>query len=120
MLAPARPAGSPTVSFTFTGRLTLRGCFTSAWTDGRKVKCPAAARKACVEGRQIEVYASYTQVPRQTVTAAANGRFTATVTFEDDYIEGYLRVGSKRVRSKGLRIACHPLSEPFDISEARP
>jgi hypothetical protein len=120
MLAPPRPAGSATVTFSFTGRLALRGCFTSAWTNGRKVKCPAAARRACLEGRKIEIYVSHAQVPRQTVTAAANGRFAATVTFEDDYIEGHLKVGSKRVRNQGLKIACHPLSESFDISEERP
>ncbi len=120
MLAPPRPAGSATVTLAITGKLAMRGCFTSASTNGRKVKCPGAVRKACVEGRTIEVYASHAQTQRQFVTAAADGSFTATVVFEDDYLEGHLLIGPRRAQSKGLRIVCYPLSSPFDVSEARP
>jgi hypothetical protein len=121
MLVPARPEGSPTVSATISGKLALRGCFTSTWTDGRKVKCPKPVLRTCVAGRTIEVYASHAQIPRQFVTAGPDGSFTVTVVFEDDFQTVHLKLGSIRTRSKGLRIVCFPMSTfSVDVSEARP
>ncbi len=120
MLAPPRPAGSQTVAYTITGKLVMRGCFTSAWSNGRKVKCSAAVLRACVTGRTIEIYAPYALIRRQSVSAGAGGSFTATVESEDDYLEVDLSVGAKRVQSKRLRILCNPMSSWVDISEARP
>src|SRR4249919_3746990 len=65
ILAPPRPAGSPTVTYTITGKLVMRGCFTSASSNGRKVKCSGAVLKACVESRTIDVYAPYALIRRQ-------------------------------------------------------
>lgn len=120
ILAPPRPAGSATLTFALTGRLVMRGCFTSAWSNGRKVKCPPAVLKECVQGRTIEVYAPYARIPRQFVNAGADGKFTATVEFEDDYQELFLKVAAKSAQSRGLRIICDPGSLPVDISEAPP
>jgi hypothetical protein len=121
LLAPPRPEGSPTVTATITGKLALRGCFTSTWSDGRKVKCPKPVLKTCVAGRTIEVSASHAQTPRQFVTTSANGSFSATVVFEDDFQTVHLLLGPIRTRSKGLRIVCFPMGTfPVDVSEARP
>jgi hypothetical protein len=117
MLAPPRPAGSPTVSFAITGKLAMR-CFTSASSNGRKVKCPGAVLKVCVAGRTIEVIANFSEIPRQSVSARADGSFTVTVVFQDDFQEGFLKLAPVRTQSKGLKISCYPDSSPFDISEA--
>jgi hypothetical protein len=121
LLVPPRPEGSPTVSATISGKLALRGCFTSAWTDGRKVKCSKAVRNACVRGRSIEVFASHAQTPRQFVTAGADGSFDVTVVFEDDFQTVHLLLDRVRTQRKGLRIICQPMgSFSVDVSEARP
>jgi hypothetical protein len=121
MLVPLRPEGSPTVTATITGKLVLRGCFTSAWSDGRKVKCSKTVRKTCVAGRSIEVFASHAQTPRQFVSAGPDGSFSATVTFEADFQTVHLILKQIRTRSKGLRIVCYPMgSFSVDVSEANP
>jgi hypothetical protein len=121
LLVPPRPEGSPTVTATITGKLALRGCFTSTWSDGRKVKCPKPVLRTCVAGRTIEVSASHAQSPRQFVTTSANGGFSATVAFEDDFQTVHLLLGPIRARSKGLRIVCFPVGAfSVDVSEARP
>ena len=120
ILAPPRPAGSPTVTYTITGKLVMRGCFTSASSNGRKVKCSGAVLKACVESRTIDVYAPYALIRRQSVSAGVDGSFTATVESGDDYLEVDLSVGAKRVHSKRQRINCYAGSDWIDISEARP
>lgn len=121
MLVPPRPEGSATVSATISGKLGLRGCFTSAWSDGRKVKCSKAVRKTCVSHRSIKVTALQSQTPTQWVTAGADGSFTATVVFEDDFLTVHLSLGPIRSQRKGLRIICYPMdSFSVDVSEAHP
>jgi hypothetical protein len=120
MLVPARPEGSPTVTATVAGRLVMR-CFTSAWSDGIKVKCPKPVLRTCVAGRAIEVYAPYDQTEKQFVSAGPNGSFAAPVTFEDDFLTVHLLLAPIRAQSKGFRIVCFPMgSFSVDISEARP
>ena len=121
MVVPARPEGSATVTATISGKLTLRGCFTSTWSDGRKVKCPKSVLRRCVTGRTIEVFASHAQLQRQFVTAGADGSFSATIAFEDDFQTVHLILKQIKTRSKGLRIVCFPTgSFSVDVSEARP
>jgi hypothetical protein len=121
IVVPPRPEGSPTVTATITGKLEMRGCFTSTWSDGRKVKCPKPVLRTCVAGRTIEVSASRAQPPRQVVTAGADGNFSATVEFEDDFQTVHFVLGTIRTRSKGLRIVCFPIGNfSVDVSEARP
>jgi hypothetical protein len=121
LLVPSRPEGSPTVTATISGKLEMRGCFTSTWSDGRKVKCPKPVLKTCVGGRTIEVSASHAQPARQFITAGADGGFSASVAFEDDFQTVHLALGAIRTRSKGLRIVCFPSrSFSVDVSEARP
>ena len=120
VLAPARPVGSPTLSYSVAGKLVMRGCFTSTFTDGRKVKCSGAVRNTCVSGREIEVYAPYSQAPRTSVAAGPDGAFSAPVATEDDYQEVLLSVDPVRKQKQGRRIICFAGSLWIDISEARP
>jgi hypothetical protein len=112
-LAP--PAiGDATVSYTVTGKLTMR-CFTSASSNGRKVKCSGAVRKTCVAGRGIDVYAPYTQVERQSIVAGPDGSFAATITSGSGSVQVFLTLHPVRTQSKGLRVICYPARYEVDV-----
>ena len=95
-----------TGSATITGKLGIRACFTSAWSDGRKVKCPGRVVRACTEGRAVRVRAH--GYPAQFVTTGPGGSIAATVPYpvEGGYEEVALSVPTETRRAKRLKISC--------------
>jgi hypothetical protein len=114
ILAPLPHTGFAAIE----GRLGIRDCFTSVWSDGKEVKCPAAVLRACTENRQIRIRGDYSIL--QFATTGTGGSLSATVPFPGDYEELWLHVGQKRAQTRRLRITCFPFSESIAISEPNP
>jgi hypothetical protein len=110
VVVPPPPTGSATI----TARLGIRGCFTSAWSNGKKVKCPGTVVQACTVGRPIRVR-PYGLAP-QFVTTVAGGSFSATIphVFLDDQ-QVAMRVSSEPKRTKRFRISCFGSEEVVDV-----
>jgi hypothetical protein len=102
-------------SATITGKLGIRACFTSASSNGRKVKCPGAVVRACTEGRTVMVRGP--AVPAQFVTTGPGGSISATVPYPGDFQEQAFSVPTEIRRTKGLKISCFGAEEVVAIDD---
>src|SRR5262245_39378597 len=101
--------------WTISGRLGIRACFTSAFSDGRKIKCPGRVVNECTVGRAIAVRSEFGYSGK--VTTAAGGRFSVEVPhYPGDYQEAVLHVDTRRVQAGGFKISCYGASEYPTIS----
>ena len=106
--------GPPTGSATITARLGIRGCFTSAWSNGKEVKCPGPVVQACTVGRAITVRPF--GLPQQVVMTLAGGNFSVTIPhrFLDDQ-QVALRASTEPKPTKRFRISCFGTEEIVDV-----